>query len=144
MASHFQIDSVCGRILALLILIAAVGCGQHRASDLPDLGEVSGTVTLDGKPLPEATVSFQSTEVGRMASGMTDSAGQYKLYLLNDISGAPLGQNDVYITTARPADDSKPGSGRPEKLPAIYHAKSTLSADVKSGANTFDFDLKSK
>ncbi|EAQ82503.1 carboxypeptidase-like regulatory domain-containing protein [Blastopirellula marina] len=144
MASQFPIVAVRGRLLALLILVTIVGCGQYRASDLPDLGEVTGTVTLDGKPLPEATVSFQSTEVGRMASGKTDSEGRYQLYLLNDISGAPLGQNDVYITTARPADDSKPGSGRPEKLPAIYHAKTTLTAEVKSGANTFDFDLKSK
>lgn len=130
---------------ALLLLVTlTLGCFGYRASDLPELGEVTGVVTLDGNPLPEATVSFQSTEAGRMASGVTDDQGKYRLYLLNDISGAPVGVNDVYITTARPADDSKPGSGRKEILPPVYHAKSTVTKEVKPGDNTFDFQLESK
>lgn len=127
-----------------LALLAFVGCGGSGASDLPDLGKVTGVVTLDGAPLADATVSFQSKEAGRMASGKTDAQGRYTLYLLNDIEGAPVGQNEVYITTAVPADDADPKSGKPERLPAKYNAKTTLSAEVEPGKNEFNFDLQSK
>ncbi|MBA2117512.1 carboxypeptidase-like regulatory domain-containing protein [Bremerella alba] len=129
------------------ILMGAVwcsGCSSAKPSDQPDLGEVSGTVTLDGNPLSDATVSFQSVELGRMASGKTDAQGHYELILLNDTKGAVVGANKVFITTAQPGDDANPGSAKRETLPKKYHEKSELTADVKAEPNEFNFDLNSK
>lgn len=52
--------------IALLSLIA--GCGR---GDLPPLGTVSGTVTLDGEPLPGVIISFKPDE-GRVAAATTE------------------------------------------------------------------------
>ncbi|QDS89818.1 hypothetical protein EC9_40190 [Rosistilla ulvae] len=131
---------------ALLIVVsslAVIGCGGSGGRDLPKLGQVTGTVTLDGQPLADAVVSFQSKEAGRVASGGTDTDGNYTIYLLNDIEGAPVGTNQVMIVTAKPGDDSIPGSAKPETLPAKYNAETELTADVQPGDNEFNFDLTS-
>ncbi|EAQ79754.1 carboxypeptidase-like regulatory domain-containing protein [Blastopirellula marina] len=126
------------------VLLVIAGCGGGRAGDVPDLGTVSGTVTLDGKPLADATVGFHSATAKRVSTGVTDNEGKYSMYLMNDIQGAPLGDNTVTISTAKMGDDAVPGSSKPETLPAKYNNKSTLTADVKAGDNTFDFPLQSK
>ena len=58
--------------------------------DMPELAEASGTVTMDGKPLVGASVSFAPTSGNRGASGRTDEQGKFFLsYGGND--GCPLG-----------------------------------------------------
>ncbi len=131
-------------LLTLIVVVSTLGCFESGAKDLPPLGSVTGKVTLDGAPLSGATVTFQSVEMGRMASGKTDPSGNYTLYLLNDTKGAILGENKVFITTFEPADDSVKGSGKPETLAARYHEKTELSANVAEGSNQFDFDLSTK
>src|SRR5690554_4043220 len=57
-----------------LLLVTVAGCG---GSDLPT---VTGRVTLDGAPLPNAFVEFVPTEgQGSTSSGRTDEAGEYDL-----------------------------------------------------------------
>jgi outer membrane protein assembly factor BamB len=41
--------------------------------------QIAGTVTLDGKPLPDAIVQFRSVETETAAAGTTDEQGQYRL-----------------------------------------------------------------
>jgi hypothetical protein len=58
--------------LPVLLLFVAVGCAGGNG--------VSGTITLDGEPLPDARVQFTPTDKqGRIASGQTDSNGFYSL-----------------------------------------------------------------
>lgn len=127
-------------------LVLLSGCGG--GSDTPPLGTVSGVVTLDEKPLADAEVTFQP-ETGRPSLGKTDSQGNYTLaYTVND-NGALIGPHKVIITTAVEAFSDETGGGqdreaRPEILPPKYNAQTTLTAEVKSGANTIDFPLKSK
>ena len=61
---------------ALLTLVSSVGCSG--ASDQPELGEVSGIVTLDGKPVVGVNVVFKP-DIGRAAAGNTDAEGNYSL-----------------------------------------------------------------
>jgi hypothetical protein len=42
---------------ALLLFAALAGCCGRRV-DLPPIADVSGTVTLDGAPVPNASVRF--------------------------------------------------------------------------------------
>jgi hypothetical protein len=117
------------------LLAAVAGCGS---SDRPELGTVSGVVTLDGAPLSGALVVFTPDGQGRSSLGTTDVEGRYELVFLRDIMGANLGRHLVRITTA-----TEENGGR-EVLPGRYHAASELSAEVVAGSNTIDFALGSR
>ncbi len=51
-----------------LTMLLSMGCG---GGDMPELGDVSGKVTLDGKPLVGINILF-TPEKGRPAGGVTD------------------------------------------------------------------------
>jgi hypothetical protein len=120
---------------ALLVL----GC-SGAPSDQPELGLVSGRVTLDGAPLANVWVGFAPQD-GRSSMGLTDQEGRYKLDYLFDTPGAKVGPHTVTITT--PREDASGGEvpNFRELLPARYNTETTLTADVKPGKNHFDFDL---
>jgi hypothetical protein len=120
--------------ISLLLSLGLAGCAR---SDRPELAEVQGLVTLDGKPLPRATVVFQPIKGGRTSRGTTDAAGQYHLIYLRDIKGAILGSHKVTITTA--TEDV-----RQERLPARYNRQTALTAEIQAGTNQQDFILTSK
>ena len=129
-----------GLCAALMLSIGLAGCGG--GSDGPELGRVTGVVTLDGAPLPKATVMFQPQN-GRPAFGTTDDNGKYELGYTQGNSGTVLGENTVFIRTEIPGEDGQQPLQK-ELLPAKYHNKTELKANVTAGANTFNFDLTSK
>lgn len=129
------------RAAGVLLLAALVSTGcSAKPKDLPDLGAVTGTVTLDGKPVEKVTVVFES-ESGRSAFGSTDAAGRYELLYTGNHKGAVVGPNKVVINSQL---DAPPGPDWKDPIPARYNAKSELKADVVAGKNTFDFQLQSK
>jgi len=125
--------------LALVLAAALVGCSSGP-KDLPKLGTVTGTITLDGKPLPQVTVVFES-ESGRSAFGATDEQGRYELLYTGNAKGAVMGPNLVRINSRT---DAPPGPDWKDPIPARYNSRSELKADVVAGTNTFDFALESK
>jgi hypothetical protein len=62
----------CSGLLLVAVLAAASGCGTSESA-------VEGIVTLDGKPVEKATVTFNPTDGGRPAVGQTGSDGTFKL-----------------------------------------------------------------
>jgi len=137
---------------ACLLTVALVGCGGGGPSDTPDTGEVSGTITIDGKPVAGLQVSFQP-ESGRPSMGTTDESGSYELLYTTDLKGAKVGKGFFSIVT--PQDDEEgyseedEGEGYAESddpIPAKYNAEaatnSDMQFDVKAGSNTFDLDIK--
>jgi len=138
----------CCLMAASLIMLS--GCGG--ASDTPEMGYVTGTVKMDGKPLKNALVTFrpQDHETARQSVGTTDEQGFYELkYSLRE-TGAMLGKHQVTISTAGMASGEYgadgEGSGQTgEKVPAQYNVKSELTAVVEPGTQTIDFlDLTSE
>ena len=126
------------RMMLLVALICAiVGCDK---GDLPDLAPVQGIVTLDGKPLANKQVIF-APEKGRPSLGLTDENGAYELKYTMEVMGAIIGHHAVTITTPLPVDGNL--KGYRETVPAKYNAKSELKAEVTSGRNKLDFELKS-
>ena len=117
-----------------LILMAAVG-GCSGPSDQPELGEVTGNVTLDGKPLTGAIIMFKP-DVGRAATDEIDENGDYELVYRYGVNGAKVGPNT--ISFAWPT--GKPGVA----IPPRYAGESTLKKDVEAGGNTFDFALTTR
>jgi len=140
---RFLLCLVFGTLLAGL-----VGCGSAAK-----VASVSGTVTLDGKPLPNAHVAFQpvaegaSHNVGQGSVGVTDAAGHYTLNLTDTgESGAAVGKHRVEINLKMESDDRDPKlRPPPKKLPERYNRSTELEFDVPaSGTDQANFDLKSK
>ncbi len=72
--------------LMILALLLSCGCGGPRAS-----GTVTGTVTYDGKPVNDATITFTPVDgVGTTAAG-TISDGKYS------VTGVTVGKKKVLI-----------------------------------------------
>lgn len=145
-------------ITAILVLIA--GCTDSG----PALGTVTGTVTMDGEPLPNAIVSFVPEAGGRASVGTTDENGTYQLGYVNQL-GALIGSHKISITSVVQSDDtdfSEIRSDDPryeemlrtrksdydnavvkEPIPVAYNKKSTMTREVERGKNVIDFPLSS-
>jgi hypothetical protein len=135
-----------------LALVLALGCGSGG-----NYAKVSGTVTLDGQPLPGATVSFQpiarsgSIEAGPGSVGKTNEKGEYTLTGDKGQAGALVGKHRVNITClqqqAGDGDARPPRGGWPlaDKVPARYNTNSEETFDVPAGGtDKADFRLTSK
>lgn len=131
--------------IGLVVALALVSTSACRStpSDQPDLGKVSGVVTMDGAPLEGALVSF-APEEGRGSQAITDSEGKYQLSYIGDTMGAKVGSHKVRITTYIEDDSDPEAQKTKETIPKKYNKETTLTADVKEGSNTFDFKLESK
>ena len=150
----WQRPALLGLSVAVWVVMLA-GCMSNPA-DYPDLGNVTGTVTLDGQPLTGADVSFFPASGGRPTSGKTDTEGRYELRYSGSILGAPLGNNRVSISKLAPDPNDEPefvigldgermqiDSGKMiNVVPENYSGEeSDLTANVESGKNTIDFEL---
>jgi len=80
-------------------LTAALGCGQGKTV------KVEGVVTLDGKPLPAATVIYVPVGDGRAASGRTDQDGIFRLTTFRTDDGAVPGEYKVTVVVEKPTDE---------------------------------------
>jgi hypothetical protein len=127
-------------LLALVVAtttIGLVGCGSGAKT-----GEVTGTVTLDGNPVPGLEVNFVPIDIslGTTATGYTQASGQYELFLPGKKTKTPVGDYTVRIVAA---EVDEPG-GSPIRIPARYNVQSQLKATVAPGAQTHDFELTSR
>ncbi|MCA9071448.1 MAG: hypothetical protein KDA84_21115 [Planctomycetaceae bacterium] len=105
--------------------------GNKVGNEKAELSPVKGLVTINGKPLAGATITFEP-EKGKSSKAKSDKNGRFKLK-----QGAIAGKHVVKISTATPA--------RTEFLPAKYNEKSSLVIEVKSGnENEFQFELESE
>lgn len=124
----------------LLLLCGCLGCA-------PAKGGVSGTVTLDGKPLGNASVVFHPTGEGATAYGTTISDGSYVLQTGAKEEVAP-GDYLVTVTATeqvkRAADAKSPPQPPKTLTPQRYADKTTsgLRFTVKPGSNRYDIELR--
>jgi hypothetical protein len=125
------------RLLLGLVAVFALGCA-------PRFAPVSGTVTLNGKPLAHATVSFQPlgrpgvVDPGPGATGTTNDKGEYTLQTSTGKPGALVGRHRVQILLHQEqvgTGDQRPRGGWPlaNKVPKRYNEESTLEIEVPAG-----------
>ena len=140
------------RTLLLLAFMAALvgGCGGERG---PERVVVSGTVTYQGKPIPDGTIRFAPAAGAAVPTiGATIVAGKYRV---DAKGGVPVGTFIVQIEAYRSfADAPQPDTASPappkkfeirdQYIPDKFNANSGLKVVVPSGSNqiTKDFDLK--
>lgn len=120
------------------------------------LGEVDGTVRLDGQPLGQVLVVFIPEDPQQPQSmGITDAEGHFKLRCNNARFGAVVGEHRVTLVDAaiapggRSRDDDEPAEGAatiPSRIPQVYSRvdKTPLRRTVAPVRQTIDIDIPAK
>lgn len=117
------------RLLVLLPLGFVVGCGGSN------MGQVSGTVTFQGKPVAPGVIQFYP-ENGPMAFGGLDKDGHFTLTTKTPGDGALAGPHRVCILPFVPGAGEM-GTGKPtfdldpKNIPQKYRDRETTPLKVE-------------
>lgn len=126
------------------LFVLASGCGDEN------WGYVTGTVTLEGKPVGPGTLMFEPADPASITAPSAIAHfredGKYVLKSAGNRKGAPAGD---YLVMIHGRGEEAFGDERIEDdyqspIPAKYlnHRKSGLTATVKPGSQVIDFDLQ--
>jgi hypothetical protein len=139
--------------------LAPTGCS--RPADEPTAVEVTGTVTLEGKPLAQARVTFVPTDAsvgGPSAAADTNEAGWFRLEGLDGRPGAVAGRYRVTVEDRSQEASSAVANSRDTsalisairqkkqpRIPQLYADPelTPLRAEV-IGGGSFKFQLKQR
>lgn len=126
---------------------------------------ISGTVTMDGKPIPvNCDVVFSHKSEGVTLAAKSDALGKFSLAAMDPRIGIPAGPYQVAVRPpSPPVVDLKPGTPEyeafmkneksgpgqqsdaalAEVIPAKYHQQDTsgLVVEAKAGSNEFKLEL---
>jgi hypothetical protein len=116
---------------------------MERRLDLPPLALVTGTITVDGKPVAAGTmVQFVPADQKNLklgsSVGFTDASGKYTLQYTSDVKGAVIGKHSVLVTR-------DPGDPDPSHAIDLYYSQARLDMQfevIKEG-KPIDIALKS-
>jgi hypothetical protein len=138
--AHVLGKSALKSLLMVLSLTFSVGgCtgdSQH--------GTVSGTVTLNGKPLKSGLIRFIPVGGQTASADATITDGKFTAIV-------PIGEKQVWVSAPKVVGQRKT-SDRPdspmvdivdELLPVEYNAASKMTLSVTAGSQTKSYDLKS-
>ena len=129
-------------VVALLAIGFTAGCSDNGQGGK----KVTGRVTLDGKPLPDGSITFLPEKTGTTVGGKIHDG----VYNISRAEGPLPGLYRVYINRSMPTGkmllDSDGVTKVPEfreVVPACYNLQTKLSVTVTSeGSNNFNFELQ--
>lgn len=125
------------------VSLALVAFGLSGCSDNGLLG-VSGTVTFDGKPIPDGSISFMPVSGKGVTAGGEIKNGKYSAQV------SP-GEMAVQIYATNTVEKQNPTQEEIERgitsdpvqyIPEEYNQQSTLRITVSDSSLKHDFDLK--
>ena len=123
-------------VLFAILLAGLLGCSREM-----ELLPVSGQVTLDGKPVEGAAVSFRPAAGGPPATAVTDADGRYTLETANR-PGAVPGEHKVAVTKNVERVGQKIQWITPESY--SHSETSGLQRTVAAGQTDYPLALRSK
>jgi hypothetical protein len=150
-------------LMVTAVTCAAIGCGKNPDGFDGPRGEVQGTITFKGEPVPEGSaVLFQSVEAPTfVATGLVESEGKYqlkyagkrqlpyKVQVMPPQTAQPQAPVDpdaeqltpeAMVEAAEKAKAEGPPAPFPEKYFSIQTSKLTFA--VEGGPNVADFELE--
>jgi hypothetical protein len=121
--------------LTMAAVLVLSGCGQRPKSTRPATYPVRGTVTLNGEPLADAVVMFNSVAQSHGSVAITDSNGSYSLTTFVADDGVVPGDYTVAIIKEVPV---APKAGEPGSSPvaAPPDTKNILPKKYADGATS--------
>jgi hypothetical protein len=132
-----------GAILVLASVLVS-GCGGGPAARAP----VTGSVQFDGKPIPAGGIRFIALDKEGMSTNGPINDGKYEM--AKDDGPTP-GKYKVQVSwpkktgrkinTTENQDPEYTQEETIEQIPIKYTKNTTLEVEIKSGANTHDFNL---
>jgi hypothetical protein len=128
------------RLTAVAALVAA-GCGGGPDTPYP----VQGTVYLDEEPARElagGTVTFNSTELHKSASGEIQADGTYRLGTLKPGDGAIPGKYQVTVSPPEKAGGGERGGRRPAAKPVSFRGPKDPEVTVERKTNDIPIRLE--
>jgi len=123
------------------VLSSGCGRGNNRQS-------LEGVVTMDGKPLAEATISFQPApgNTGGSSGAATDGEGRFSIpHDKGLVPGKYIVTIQKWVGTGRTFMD--PHTNKPTEItaPIAFKEAGNLKADIADGcSNQLEFHLTSK
>jgi hypothetical protein len=144
-------------VFVALAMASLVGCGSSDETQNFSLVPVSGTVTLNGKPLVGAEITFSpdpKNEPSTPGTAGSDSSGNYTV-MFRDRSGVAAGKYTVMIlkTTMTggsvasgaeidPYMASLAAEGQASSKDKPNKIEGTFSVEVPGKDNAYNFDIK--
>jgi hypothetical protein len=136
-----------------LTLVAISGCGSEE--DRIALQPVSGIVTMNGKPLANASIVFlpeAGNAVSTPGNDVSGPEGTFKLMWRNRAGVSP-GKYKAIVTESSPAENLTTGVdpymarlgkevSQTARKNAVAPARKEFPVEVSATKATFDFDLK--
>lgn len=124
-----------GSLMAALTSLMLIGCGDGTHS-------VRGTVTFDGRPVEEGTISFVPDDPALASDAGRIENGRFHLHV-------KPGSKRVEIRASRPVqfpDPNDPDAAglKEDYIPPRYNTETELTAEIAAGGgNEFVFELHS-
>ena len=131
-----NVTPINSNVLLLLVgvLLMSCGCGSK-----PALVPASGTVTLEGKPLPAGRILFEPVGSDDLVSAVGDiQDGAFELFTHEEGDGVQPGT--YYPTVMNPKEDDVDGGKSKVRIGVIQLPKQTFEVTA-DGANEFEIVL---
>lgn len=126
-------------LVGIVTMLGALGCGAAN----PPTNQVTGTVTLDGKPVADANVQFMPVDIeATSAFGKTDASGVYTLRTFGESDGAMPGKFKVSVKKTEQVQQGVQKDGEHVGEPILVD-KNVLPEKYMTKASTpLEFEVK--
>jgi hypothetical protein len=124
----------------LAILVGLVGCGRSDG-----LLTIRGTVTFDGQPVEEGSISLMPVDGRGVTGGGLISKGSYSAETSPGEMAVQIYAYKTVVKENPSQEEIERGltADRMEVLPPVYNRQSKLRITVSDAQKNFDFDLNS-
>lgn len=127
-------------LTTFICMLTFFGCGPSPLGSV--VVPASGTITLDGRPVANARIIFES-ESGARSFGRSDGSGAFELVTESGDPGSPTGK---FIVRVRSTDETVfVNTDTPVKFDRRYEVSGVRSAMItEDSENVFPLELVSK
>jgi len=154
LAVDFRMKFLTQIIIPLGFLASILGCSTTSEPNYSKLGlvDLSGTLTLDGKPLGNVEVRLETTEDFIYSYGVTDEQGKFRLMFDSRKPGIIPGNKRLMVLPKSKGESQSEGDEGADSaivnqnatsIPACYGRDSKKFIDIDASMRTLAIELKS-
>ena len=127
-------------VMILLGFIVCLGCGGKQDGDLPSTISVTGVVTYQGKPVPDASIMLYPVKGRKPATGKADASGNFQLSTFGKNDGVIPGEHKVTVNAYQTTSE---GVSMKSAIPVKYSnpANTPLTVTVSETDHEIKLDL---